>query len=229
MKNGYSVFGSLLAGFLTVSFAGTAYAHEIPTAKAAELALHRIERLAALKKIEDAFQSKLKNLSLEMLITQKPTDPLFKIVASQYPNSNGTQRKVELLLDEDGKALQHFVSRGGEAENAPSWSEKDPITLAEVALHLIVEQSKDKPELAVFESALSELSITQETDADGIAVAVFTAKAAGSASLLKIRIKGDGSVESYEIVSKENEASCPAQPAPARPTSETDDAPDATN
>lgn len=226
MKKGHGVFGSLLAGFLTVSFAGTAYAHEIPTAKAAELALHRIERLVVLKKIEDAFQSKLKNLSFEMLITQKPTDPLFKIVASQYPNSNGTQRKVELLLDEDGKALQHFVSRGGEAEGAPNWSEKDPVTLAEVALHLIVEQSKDKPELAVFESALSELSITQETNADGTVVAVFTAKAAGSASLLKIRIKGDGSVESYEIVSKEEPVSCPAQSAP--PASETDAEPGAT-
>ena len=55
-----------LNGLILVSaLAQTSQAQDVSRAKAAELSLHRVERLVILKKIDDAYQSKFLTLALK--------------------------------------------------------------------------------------------------------------------------------------------------------------------
>ena len=194
------LFCSLAAVFSLTSW--ESQAAQITNAKAAELSLHRIERLVILKKIEESFQSKVKSLSLVLLPHQDPTEASFKATIFQYPATDGSQKSIDIILNEDGKAIGQTVNAGGEALGAPTWPDpnKDPVTLAENSLHYILEGAVTKPELLPYFNGLTSFAITQETNSEGIIHAVVDIGAGPENPILRIRIKTNGDYESAEFL-----------------------------
>jgi hypothetical protein len=179
-----------------------AQAHEVGNAKVVELTLHRIERLVILKKMEDSFQTKLKSLKLEALPHQNEEDPSFKVTANQYAGGDGSQKSVEIILNQEGKALSFAAKPGADAVGAPDFAGTEAITLAENSLHWVEDAATSRPEIASFSQGLTELNITSGTNQAGAPVAVVDLLAGSAKSLLRIRIKLDGSFDSAEVLPK---------------------------
>lgn len=188
---------------LTMLVLGTqanfAQAANIALAKAAELAVHRVERLVTLKKIEEPFVGKFQSIEIESLKQAKPTDPAFKATASQVPGPDGKQSKVEILLDGAGKALSHTVKAGTEATTAPRWPEKDAVTLAENAMHVVLD-GKNDPKFKPYYDGFKSFELDQDRDGAGLTIARTRMKSKDTNKILEVVLKTDGTVISSQII-----------------------------
>ncbi len=182
------------ASIVLLLIAPSAFAHTVARAKAAELTLHRIERLVILNRIELDFQEKLKSMSVELIAHSAETDPAFKTTTLQYTPTDGTQKSIEVVLSDEGKALSYTLGAGGPAAGAPSYAPKDAVSLAEAGLHYILDNSAVLPALLPYDRNLSALSLSPSTLGDGTPIAVLEVQAEGSSSTLKIQVKLDGTV-----------------------------------
>ena len=190
----------LLLGVIVAVFSSANSFAQISNAKALELGLHRTEKLVILKKIDEAFQSKVKGLTIENLVKQVATDPTFKVIVSQYPGADGKIFQLELMMDENGKTLTYNVVAGSAAQGAPAWPDKDPLTLAESALHYVIEGSAIDSKLKPYNDVGSSIASMQGTDAQGKLVAAFDIRAKDQAKYLRILIKPDGTFQSAEFL-----------------------------
>ncbi len=181
-------------------FGNTALAHEVSNAKAAELSLHRVERLVILRKIEEGFETKARNLALSLIPHDDEAEPSFQATVSQWPGTDGTQRSVEIVMNAEGKTLKHTVVAGAEPANAPVWPDKDAVTLAENALHYVIEGAVTKPEVVPFNENLTGFTLSQETNAEGAAGAVVDFRSSADARVLRVRVKADGTFDSAELI-----------------------------
>jgi len=192
MVLGLGLLGAMLGG-------NAAFAHGVTNAKAAELALHRVERLVILKKIEESFQSKPQSVKVEAIAHQNEDDPSFKTTVYQVPGQDGSQKSIEIVFNEEGKTIKYTVNAGSDAVNAPTWGEKDATTLTENALHYVLDNAAVKPELVPFSQRLSTLKLSPGTNAAGAPVALVEMGAAANDGVLRVRIKLDGTFDSAEI------------------------------
>lgn len=183
-----------------ITATGTASADAITNAKAAELSLHRVERLVILKKIEDTYQSRFTDLAVTPVAHQADTDPAFQSLLRQGAGADGTFKSLNIVMDATGKAIQHTAIAGSEPSNPVAWSGVDPVTLSENSLHYILDNYTTEPPLQPFYVGLSTLAINPGTDASGAAVAVVEIHATANDPVLKITVKLDGTYESYQIV-----------------------------
>ena len=88
---------------------------------AAELVLHRIERLVILRRIDKTFQTNFSRLLVEPRIPQAPTDPAFVVRSFQVAGEDGTSKSVEISLDAEGRALAHELGAGADSVSPPTW------------------------------------------------------------------------------------------------------------
>jgi hypothetical protein len=203
MKMKRSIQIVLGLGFLGAMFGGNAaFAHGVTNAKAAELSLHRVERLVILRKIEDSFQSKPQSIKVEAIAHQNEEDPSFKATIYQVAGADGTQKSIEIVLNEEGKTIKYTVNAGADAVNAPVWADKDATTLTENALHYVLDNAAAKPELVPFSQSLSLLKLSPGTNSANVAVAVVDMKATANDGVLRIRVKLDGTFDSAEVVAQ---------------------------
>jgi hypothetical protein len=177
---------------------GLANAANVAPAKAAELGVHRIERLVTLKKIDQAFMDKFSSLQIESLTQGSPADPAFKVTASQVAGPDGKRNQVEILMDGTGKALSNTVKQGTDAVAAPRWSDKDPVSLTENAMHVILEGATT-PKLKPYFTGFTSVELTQDRDASGQTIARFKMRSKDSAAALEVLLKADGTVISSQI------------------------------
>lgn len=190
----------LLVSALILSMqASAAQAAKIALAKAAELGVHRVERLVTLKKIDETFLSKFQSVEIVSLTQSAPTDPAFKATASQVPGPDGTQSIVEIFLDGAGKALSNTVKMGTEATTAPRWPEKDPVTLTENALHVVLDGVND-PKIKPYYLGFKSLVLSQDRDAAGLTIARFKMRSNDADKVLEVVLKTDGTLISKEII-----------------------------
>jgi len=173
-------------------------AANIAMAKAVELGVHRVERLVTLKKIDETFLSKFQSIEIVSLTQTKPTDPAFKVTAGQVPGPDAKQSVVEILMDGAGKALSNTVKMGTEATTAPRWPEKDPVTLTENALHVVLEGAND-PKLKPYFTGFKSLVLSQDRDAAGLTIARFKMESKEVANVLEVILKTDGTVISSQV------------------------------
>ena len=198
-------------------------------ARAAELSLHRVEKLIILKKIDASFQTAVNQLDLAVQPsdTDAPGGTYFRAIMSEVPAQDSTRKSVKLFMDDQGKTLIHKPMSGGDAFNPPIWPAKDPISLMEVAMHCVqgelIENSHacaDHPELPAFNRDFQNLTLSQLRDAAGVpSGALATIQAEKSHSLLKIRINLDGTLSkdhAIEIIPNPPEE-IDAVPAPKPP------------
>lgn len=192
-------------GLLAASsfIAPLAQAHSITNAKAAEFALHRVERLVILRKIDEAFQKKAASLSLEVLNHDNENLPAFKATIAQPPALDGSHRTVEIVLSGSGKALSYSVGSGNEPVSSPQWPGKDAVALGELALHHVEDHAQMHTEFIPFRDGLMKLTLAEDADASGKKVAVITLEAKTDEPLLKLQLATDGTIESAVVVPRE--------------------------
>lgn len=196
------IFKSLLLSlsFITIS-SGSLFAEEaagVTLGKVAELGCHRLERLVTLGKIDESFLTKLNSLQVTKLNPTKPTDPSFKVVATQYTGADGSANQVELMMDVNGKGIAQVLKAGAVAQNAPVWSEKDSVSLIENSLHYISESTN--PEVKPFFTGLTSLKLRQVKNDRGENMARVDMLSKDSAKSLEITMKEDGTVESANTI-----------------------------
>jgi hypothetical protein len=187
----------LLALALTLSV--PAHAAPIALSKAAELGLHRIERLVTLNKIDRNFIDRFYGISAAKLTPGQPTDPAFKVSGIQVPGADGKSHQVDILMDAAGKALSNAVINGSEPVNPPRWGSVDPLAISENSFHYLIDNGMAKPELKPFFTDFSTMALTQVQDAQGQPQALATIKSSASPKVLEIRLKLDGSVVSATV------------------------------
>ena len=186
---------------LTISaFAATTSFAAIGNAKVVELGCHRLERLVTLGKADETFLTKLKSLELIVLTPTKPTDPSFKIIASQHTGADGTTKQVEMMMDAAGKGIAQVVKEGTESDSAPTWGDKDAATLIEQSLHYVNDHASEHVELKPFQTELKSLTLMQVTNNQGNKVARIEMVSTATAQKLEVNLNEQGSVESTNTV-----------------------------
>lgn len=179
-----------------------ARADAITNAKAAELSLHRVERLVTLKKVDESYQSKFSGLAVTPVTHTSDTDPAYESLLKQSPGADGTLKSLKIVMDTTGKEIQHVVIAGADPTSPASWPIVDPVTLSENALHYILDNYTTVSQLEVFYVGLTTLTLSPVTDASGAAAAALVEIHAGTADpILRITMKLDGTFESYQIAS----------------------------
>lgn len=201
MKKRYLVPMSL-GVLVSLVYSNPVHAHGVANSKAAELSLHRLERLVILKKIEESYQNKIKGIKLELIPHREETEPGFKSTILQYPGTDGTQMSLEVILDGAGKAIKHTAVKGTEAQDVVTWPDKDAATLCENALHYVQDNAATKPELVPYNQNLTELSLSPGTNSSGASVAVVDIQAGAQAAILRVRMKLDGTFDSAEFIAR---------------------------
>lgn len=184
---------------LVLSLSSTARADTIPTAKAAELAIHRIERLVTLHKIDENFVTHFYGVSAEGLTQNQPTDPAFKAIALQVPGADGKSHEVDIFMDATGKALSNTVINGSDSVNAPTWPDKDAVSLSEDSMHYILDNAAATPDLVPFYANFTNLILTQAQDSHGQMLSLATVRSSATNTILEIYLNFDGSFSSYNI------------------------------
>lgn len=168
----------------------------VTNAKAIELSAHRIDRLVTLGKIDASF---LKNLEkMEVTVVQNQAPVYYKVRVTQTQPAQGNPMQLDISYDEDGKPLSFEVIAGGATGPDAGWTDKDAGSLAENALHYILENNTDA-KVALFDKGVTSFTLTKGT-LNGETVACGQAISSLTTDKLNIYLKLDGTLISAEIV-----------------------------
>ena len=179
-----------------------ASAHDEPPAgaiaisKATELAVHRIERLVTLKKIDAAFQTALVGLRAE---SSNENGATYKTYGYVSPGADGKSLTISLWMDNQGKTLAYNVTQAQVPTNPFVWPVKDSATLMEAGLHFVLEGWIQNPEVKVFYLGLKSISMLPVQDSQGNLIAQFKVTSDDDARTLTINLKADGTFVSHDI------------------------------
>ena len=197
-KGGFMKFNKTTALMLAL-IAMPALANAANPSTAGQLALHRIEKLVQLNRIDVSYIKNFDSITVETLTQNVPTDPAFKEVVSQARQDAQTAPpQVELLSNSDAKVLSHRVV-AGVAGAGLSWPQKDPLSIAESAFHYIEEHSAHQPQLTVFDVGFKSIAVTQDTR-NGALVGIVNVMSNQLAQTLEFVIGlDDGVVRSWSL------------------------------
>lgn len=188
-------FSKLLVSLSLLTAGTLAAAQDVTIAKAAELGCHRVERLVDLGRIDEAYLTKFSALKI---VLDSSGGAKFKWTGFQNAGSDGKAYTIELMQDNTGKTIGNPNLIAGSTPVAPTWPDKDPVTLMETALHYILENGPSQADVAPFYNALTEGVITQ-TMYNGSPVALVQFRNSQNASVLEVLVKFDGTVISTLI------------------------------
>lgn len=166
-------------------------------AEAAELSLHRIERLVDIKKIDKSYRDQLREVSIVRLPQSTSSDPVFKAVGSQVAGQDGTRNQIDIFMDANGKATPLDPSHlhpGSPAYNPPVWPQKDAVTLLENTIHYI-ENNKADGGIKPFFDGMTNLTLSQVMNG-GSPVAKVEVKSSLTTATLTVLLSLDGNVMS---------------------------------
>lgn len=167
-----------------------AHAQDVPIAKAAELGCHRLERLVDLGRIDEEYLTKFSTLHIA---PDSADGAKFKWTGFQSPGADGSANSIELLQDGTGKTIGTPNLIPGAPAIAPLWSDKDPVTLMETALHYVLENGPNDAAIAAFFTAFSEGAIHQVVE-NGETLATVEFKNSENPKLLEVLLKMDGTL-----------------------------------
>lgn len=193
-----SIMLFFISALTTVHFA---FAHdEIPgviaISKATELAIHRIERLVTLKKIDLAFRNHLVSLTSESSTENGAT---YKVYGFVSPDVDGKSSVITLWMDNNGKTLSYNVTAEKMPANPFTWPSKDSATLFEEGLHFILDGWTQYPEVKAYYVGLKTIAMQPAYDEKGELFADFVATSDDDERVLNIRLKPDGTFVSYSL------------------------------
>lgn len=193
---------SLIVSALTILSvtvgANAAKAAPVANLSAAELAVHRADKLAVLKKIDSGFRSKLRSVEVFNLQNGGAGKPTFQVVISQEGEAGAMAPMLTIVLDETGKALSNSVMAGKSPARPTVWSPKDPGSLVELASHYLEKSAKSDAKIAQFIKPLKAIRIMQGT-LSGKLVARVEFIANGVNEKLTMFLALDGTLISTEV------------------------------
>jgi len=189
--------GLILIAQVSLAMSSSAAFAAVTRAKAAELAGHRIGRMVDTNVIEENYVTRLHKLEISTLTGSGPTEPAFRLVASQAPPAAGNAHSVELLLNDAGRALADNETRGQDSANAPDWQSTDPLSLIETALHWVT----DSRETAIqpFKTGTASVAIEQ-VNVGGNIIGRVTITSVSSSKNLEIDIALEREVLGFRLV-----------------------------
>lgn len=168
---------------------------EIVIGKGAEFAVHRIDRLVALKRIDPVFTSNLKSISGERI---NEDTAKFRFVGMTETDGNHKISFITILMDAKGKVLSHTVTDPIVPVNLGEWPTKNAASLIEDALHFVVDGWERYPEVKPF--YLGFMSITLESVTEkGELLAHLKVTSDDDKRTLHIYLKTDGTYVSHVI------------------------------
>lgn len=179
------------AALMTSSFA---FGQTVSKAKVSELAAHRVDRLVTLGRIDASFVKRLEKIEVTS-VNQPPV--AFKVRVLQTAPAQGQPVQLDLSFDKDGKALAHQVISGTVGTD-PQWTDKDAASLAENALHYVIDNANN-PKVKKFNEGLTSFTLTKG-DLNGDVVARGQMASSQTTEKLNIYLKLDGTLISTEIV-----------------------------
>lgn len=179
--------------FLLMSFSSVSFA--APNSEIAELALHRVERLIALKKIPVSYAANFESLELAPPATE---NGLFTSTISQFAAENGDVSSVQISSDSTGRAVNFILSLKAVATSAPTWPSKDSLEIAELSMHHIEHLSAQDPAVEIYISSFHSLELMQH-ESEGVKLAHITISAFSTEAKLTLLLNADGTLKSYEI------------------------------
>lgn len=191
-----------LAAATLMLFNVNAFAHDEPLpgtiaiSRATELAVHRIERLVILKKIDAVFLTALVGLRAE---TSSENGATYKVSGYVAPGADGKSLSITLWQDIQGKTLAFNVAQASLPVSPFTWPTKDSVTLMEEGLHFVLEGWVQYPEVKAFYTGLQTIDLAPVQDAQGNLLAQFKVTSHEDARTLTILLKSDGSFVSHEI------------------------------
>ncbi|RYZ91044.1 MAG: hypothetical protein EOP06_07230 [Proteobacteria bacterium] len=179
------------------SISSPALAAAVENGSAAELAAHRLERLVLQKKVPLGLQTQFLGLELNTVAPGGPNAPTFEVVASQDVDAGKPANKVILTLDETGKMLS-FKSVAGSTPSVPlKWSNKDPLTLAELSLHHLEHLKGDKTVLPFF-TGFKALRLSQMQHGSMV-MPVVEMLSSATANKLILNLDSEGELVSFVV------------------------------
>lgn len=189
-----------MAAMTGVLLSLNAYSHGgvagVTSAKAIELAAHRIDRLVALNKIDGSFLKKLDKIEVEIAQNQAPV--YYRVRVSQTVPAQGNPVQLDIAFDDDGKPLSFQLLPNGVSGPDIGWTEKSAGELTENALHYVLENAKD-PKVGLFDKAATAFTLTKGV-LKGQPVARGQVTSSATTEKLNIYLKLDGTFISAEIV-----------------------------
>ncbi len=193
MKKILFIFATLT---MTFGLKAKAAPPTVSNAKAIELSAHRIDRLVALAKIDATFLSKLEKMEVAVVQNQEPV--FYKVRVSQTRPAQGQPMQVEISYDSDGKPLAFQVVSGGIAGPDVGWSGKDAGSLAENALHYVLENA-NSGKVALFDKSGTSLTLSKQIF-NGQTVAHGQILSSATTEKLNVYLNLDGTFISAEVV-----------------------------
>lgn len=171
-----------------------AFAQSISKAKIAELAAHRIDRLVTLGKIDANFTKRLEKIAVTA-VNQPPV--AFNVRASQTAPAQGQPVQLDLSFDKGGKVLG-FQVVSGTAGADPQWTDKDAASLAENALHYVIDNAGN-PKVKMFNEGLTSFTLIKG-ELNGAIVARGQMTSSQTTEKLNVYLKLDGTLISTEVI-----------------------------
>ena len=147
-----------ILAFTTGFSAAQAQTVAVSKAEAAELGVHRIERLIALNKIEKDFGSKLESVSVMPMPATTDADVAFMVTATQFVIPGATAESVLLNLNNAGKLLSFTATQDGNQSTTAAFPDKDAATCLELGLHKLEADAAD-PAAAPFYNDMSSVKL----------------------------------------------------------------------
>lgn len=165
---------SLIAIVMT-AFSFIAKVEAITPAKAAELACHRLERLALQKKIDKSYLTQFQKMTVESLQNDS-SGAAFAVTAYQVSSDleeNIQPLSITILLDAEGVILKYVVNEGGVSGSGVNWPGKNPVVLTESGLHYVIDNQSKLEALKPFVENFQSLALNPKV-VNGNTVAELT-------------------------------------------------------
>jgi hypothetical protein len=165
-------------------------------AEAAELGVHKVDRLITLKKIDPSFTSQLVSM------TAVATPAGFNVNATEGAASDGSSRMLMMTANKDGKILT-YMEMGTKAPATPvALPNNNALTLMELGMHcvqgeLIAGSTRcaDFADAKLYNDHFKSSLLTMKKDAIGKVIgADITIKGDGLTKSLIVSLANDGSL-----------------------------------
>jgi|GEM_PF-4267109 len=141
--------------------AAAVFAAPLTNSHVIELAVHRIERLTELKKIDTNYANKLASMSLSLGAPADIANGAYTVLISQSPGADQSVNQMQMILGTDGKAIKETIVKSAAPAGEPNWTTVSPLTLLENAFHYLMENGENSADLKVFVDSVVEASIHQ--------------------------------------------------------------------
>ncbi|MES3038381.1 MAG: hypothetical protein V4736_10785 [Bdellovibrionota bacterium] len=173
----------------------TTLAQNASSAKVAELAAHRVDRLVTTGKIDAGFAKRLERIDVS---AASPAPAAFKVLVSQTKPLQGLPIQVEMVFDVAGKPLSFKAIPGGVAGADPGYDGgKNAVTLFENSLHQIIDSANDA-NIAPFANGLTSVILTK-VNQDGMIMSKAQVKSSATPSKLNVYLMLNGAFMSKDI------------------------------